>query len=146
MPFVISYNCISLLLLFYLYLSDHNFFLNSMMILVFCCTYNNILFSLCVYDLCIVVSHFAANCKWIIRDIWKPIFLHLLVIKVGKDICRALKVSCIQCFENENGRKFCLEKINLIIYNELHKVCHASTNSVLQDLHQFTWNQERKSP
>ena len=66
--------------------------------------------------------------------------------KSGKGYFRALKVRCIQCFENENGRKFCLEIINVIIHNELHKVCHASTNSILQDLHQFTWNQERKSP
>lgn len=67
--------------------------------------------------------------------------------KLGKAIGRGhWKSVVVNVLKNENGRKFCLEKIGLIIRNELREMCHPSTNSILhsqslQDLQQFTWNE-----
>ena len=54
------------------------------------------------------------------------------------------KATALEILKDENGRKYCLQKIGIMIRNELHTLCSPVAKSILgsqslSDLSDFTW-------
>ena len=75
------------------------------------------------------------------RHILTPSRKHL-----GKAVARgSWKATVLEIMKDENGRKYCIQKIGVLIRNELHKLCSPTTKSILgsqslSDLSDFTWD------